>query len=105
MCCVQLSRGKLELIAWVSGGHADALSGNHLCSLHICPFLFDTEAEELPTVIIQLGEGDATLLFMLESPISILNSLGTPPYSAWPRSCPLNLIQETVLVAMAELVP
>lgn len=62
---------------------------NHLCTLHISPLLFDAEAEELSTVIIQLGGGDASLFVMLEGLLFMLNSLGTPPYLASVRSTPL----------------
>lgn len=50
---------------------------NHLCTLHISPFLFDEEAEEVSTVIILLGGGDASLFIMLGG-LSLCSTLLAP---------------------------
>lgn len=84
---VQLSNGKLKLIAWVNDGLLQV--ANHLCTLHISPFFFVAEAEEQCSVIIQLGGRDASLSVMLEGLLFLLNSVGTPPYLASVRSTPL----------------
>ena len=79
MSCFQLSHGKFKLMARPSGGHAALSGGEAFCTFHISPILFDAEMEELvcceyPT------KGKRCPSPLHVSLISILNSLGSPPY-------------------------